>query len=668
MNQALQKIIEGKYEILQKIREGGMGSIYKVRHRLLDEVRVIKVLQPDMAVDTEVQQRFHREAKTAIRLRHPNIAQIYDFSVDSKGTAYIVMEYIDGVTFQELLRRNGLPTVAMAVELASQGLKALEYLHSQEFVHRDIAPDNLMLTRNYDDTPLVKLIDLGIAKALKADAQLTATGAFLGKVHYSAPEQFSSQGGAANVTRRSDLYSFGVLFYELLTGKSAIGGKNFAEIVACHLFQPPLSFDESDPEGRIPENLRQVVLRALEKKPKDRMASAGEFRQMLSEFRGSAPSTDELERTLETVSTVAEPAGSRPEPGSTQSHLDEQFKMEATPREPILQPARPPSVSSAKDSEQTKESAEERSREVGAETAVKKVSELLAGGDFEKAAAEHRVALAAYGDREELTALQEEIDRVETTNRATLAGEARGARETRRLGGLAILRSGRGLMTLAILVLVVAVLSWTIFGRSEAPAEPSVQSAPPAPTPTVAAAALEATPAPPTADTELPAVEPEVLDSQAVAEAAPAATRPPGSTTPKGTEEIVADRPESDRPRAAPQAATRPESATVTPEPQEPSTIEPKLIDRPEPQGPSSPLRSRDEVVVYVRVLVDENGRVTQTETRSEPPKKRRYMGAAEEAAKEARFEPGRRDSELAAMWTELRYVFNESGAPGSSS
>src|SRR6185295_19210213 len=162
----LNESIEGKYEILEKIKEGGMGAIYRVRHRLLDEVRVVKVIRSHGAPLGDAAGRFLHEARVAIRLRHPNIAVLHDFAVADDGNAFIVMEFIDGMTLQEVLKAYGPPPISLTLEIARQALRAIAYLHKQKIVHRDISPDNLMLTRDADDQALVKLIDLGIAKAL----------------------------------------------------------------------------------------------------------------------------------------------------------------------------------------------------------------------------------------------------------------------------------------------------------------------------------------------------------------------------------------------------------------------------------------------------------------------------------------------------------------------
>lgn len=292
--------LEGKYEILEKIREGGMGAIYKVRHRLLDEVRVIKVMRPSLDQNDELRavDRFVREARIAIKLRHPNIAQLYDFSSDKTGNGFIVMEFIDGLSLDEVLDNAGPPSVPLALEITTQSLEALGALHETGFVHRDISPDNLMLTRDLRGRSLVKLIDLGIAKLVSNDDDeegVTKTGTFLGKYKYASPEMFQDASGTG-IDARSDLYSFGIVTYQLLTNQHPISGTDVSSVIAGHLFREPLSFDESDPEGKIPEPLRAAVLKALAKKPEDRYQSAEEMVEAL----------EGLQKELDAVEDVGE--------------------------------------------------------------------------------------------------------------------------------------------------------------------------------------------------------------------------------------------------------------------------------------------------------------------------------------------------------------------------
>lgn len=279
----LAKEIEATYEILSKMGEGGMGAVYKVRHRFFDEVRVIKVMAAEIETVDELKERFLGEAKRGKQLRHPNLAEVIDFSVAADGTSYMVMEYIEGMNLRELMTRNNGPLdYRTLTPIAEQALAALGYLHAKNFVHRDISPDNIMLTRDADGAPSsseprVKLIDLGIAKSLEANAaKLTMVGKFIGKVQYASPEQFSGR-----VDGRSDLYSLGVVLYELLTGAKPITGKDYFSILGGHVARPPRPFDETDPGNFVPPAVRAVVLKALEKKPEDRFQTAAEFAEAL---------------------------------------------------------------------------------------------------------------------------------------------------------------------------------------------------------------------------------------------------------------------------------------------------------------------------------------------------------------------------------------------------
>lgn len=318
----LRESIEAKYQILERIGQGGMGAVYKARHRLLDQERAIKVIRTPVELSAEAGERFLREARVASRLRHPNLAVLHDYAVADDGNAWLVLEWIEGVTLREALRRHGPPPLSLSLEVARQTCEALAYLHRERIVHRDVSPGNLMLTCDFDGRPLVKLIDLGLAKALEgAGDGLTTGGLFLGKLRYASPEQFGSEG----VDARSDLYSLGVVLYELLTGWCPIEGHDPMSWMAGHLFRAPLPFAESDPQGRIPEDLREVVLRTLAKKPDERTASAEELAESLRRIQARFPlQGDEMDGVYRTapasvpVEPVEEESASlalrRPEP------------------------------------------------------------------------------------------------------------------------------------------------------------------------------------------------------------------------------------------------------------------------------------------------------------------------------------------------------------------
>jgi len=321
-----------------------MGAIYKVRHRLLDEIRVVKVMRPQVLANEELKKRFVEEAKTATRLKHPNICTIHDFALDEDGTAYLVMEFIDGVTLAELGRT--LTPVPVTIEIAEQSLQALGYLHRRNVVHRDIAPDNLMLTTDEEGRPLVKLIDLGIAKALDRPGDMTSTGVFLGKLKYASPEQYGALPPGEKIDGRSDLYCLGVVLYELLTGTRPFVGDTPAEMLRAHLFQPPLPFEQSDPTGRVPQELRTVILKTLEKRREDRYASAEDFARDLEGVRDHLGSHD-AEDTIAFVSNARETrdVGGIGITPSAQDRLDRRFGVQKTPSpsSTTRQPKRPSS-------------------------------------------------------------------------------------------------------------------------------------------------------------------------------------------------------------------------------------------------------------------------------------------------------------------------------------
>jgi serine/threonine-protein kinase len=268
--------VEANYEVLQTMG-GGMGTVYKVRHRHFGETRIIKVMQASLADNQELKDRFTAEARRGKQLKHRNIAEVLDYQIGSNGSPYLVMEYIDGINLRdEFVRRAGPLDPATVVNIGLQTLAALDYLHSRNLIHRDISPDNLMIARDTDGSPLIKLIDLGISKSLEDNSILTQTGNFMGKVSYASPEQFSGV-----VDARSDLYSLGVVLYELLTAAKPITGANTAACILAHCQKPPRPFSETDPQGHVPEALRRVVLKALEKKPEDRYQTAAEFSSAL---------------------------------------------------------------------------------------------------------------------------------------------------------------------------------------------------------------------------------------------------------------------------------------------------------------------------------------------------------------------------------------------------
>src|SRR5262245_35366048 len=204
-----------------------MGEVYLVRHVHLQELRVVKILRQDLAADPAAQKRFMREARLATQIKHPNVAILYDFSRLPDGSFYMVWEHIQGEDVGDRIRERGPFPIAVAVQLGIQALRGLEAIHASGIIHRDLSPDNLMLTINARGQAWIKIIDLGLAKHLEADSsfEITQVGTFMGKLRYCSPEQAGSASGEI-LDRRSDIYSFALVLYEMITGMAPFESDN----------------------------------------------------------------------------------------------------------------------------------------------------------------------------------------------------------------------------------------------------------------------------------------------------------------------------------------------------------------------------------------------------------------------------------------------------------
>jgi eukaryotic-like serine/threonine-protein kinase len=266
----------GDYEIVGMLGAGGMGRVYKVRNVITDRAEALKVLLPDLANVSELADRFMREIKVLAGLEHPNIAALRTAQrIDNQ--LVMVMELVEGVTLEDRLKTGRIP-VAEALDYASQALSALSYAHARGVIHRDIKPANMMVTRD----GVVKLMDFGIAKAA-GDRKLTMTGTTLGSLYYMSPEQI--KGG--DLDPRSDLYSFGVSVYELVTGARPFRGDSDFSIMSAHLETQPVPPIEVDPT--LPAALNEIILMALAKDPTQRFQSASAFQAAVQSARSEFP-------------------------------------------------------------------------------------------------------------------------------------------------------------------------------------------------------------------------------------------------------------------------------------------------------------------------------------------------------------------------------------------
>jgi eukaryotic-like serine/threonine-protein kinase len=296
---------DGKYRLDERLGRGGMGTVYRATHLLIDRPVAIKVLNPRFVEDEEAQERFRREARAAGRLQHMNAVAVTDFGRTEDGFVYIVMELLIGRSLRDVLAREAPLDAARAVSLMLQVSAAVSAAHEAGIIHRDLKPGNIFVVQRKHARPIVKVLDFGIAK-LAADAldddddpvTLTQVGVMIGTPRYMSPEQCDSR----RLTPASDVYSLGIILYEMLTGTTPFTGSTPLAVAMRHsaeIPRPPREF-----VGSIPVELEEVVLHALEKSPDNRPANAGEFRQELyatAELLGFEHSGGHTAPTMETV-------------------------------------------------------------------------------------------------------------------------------------------------------------------------------------------------------------------------------------------------------------------------------------------------------------------------------------------------------------------------------
>jgi len=271
-------VIERKYRLLDCIGEGAMGWVYRGVHLALDSSVAVKLMKPSAEQNSTNDKRFAREARAASRLNNPHIISITDFGRTPGGVLFIVSEYLRGVTLSELIENNGALTVPRALQIADQFLSGLDEAHSASLVHRDLKPDNLMITPLRSGEDFVKILDFGIAKLNTGHgAKLTHQGEVIGTPTYMAPEQIRGK----EVTPQTDLYACGAMIYEMLTGIPPFDSESVMEVLGMHLSQQPKPLKEVAPGCDVSDSLERAVLRALEKDPADRFETADELRQAL---------------------------------------------------------------------------------------------------------------------------------------------------------------------------------------------------------------------------------------------------------------------------------------------------------------------------------------------------------------------------------------------------
>ena len=281
--------LDGQYQIEAVLGKGGMGAVYRARHILLGDRVAIKVLPPEMRSNTEWLRRFQREGQAARRFRHPNAVTVYDLRTSADGTIYLVMEYVEGSTLDAELRKHGRFSAVEALAVLTPVMSVLNAAHAMGVVHRDLKPENIMIgTGTTGGEPVVKLLDLGIAKLREvAGAEKTGTtaltiaGQMLGTPYYMSPEQWGElpRDGNSDIDGRADIYSLGIVFYELIAGARPFKGLTLSELRREHVSVVPTPLHDVLPT--VPEGFSRAIARSIAKDRDERQATAGELEKEL---------------------------------------------------------------------------------------------------------------------------------------------------------------------------------------------------------------------------------------------------------------------------------------------------------------------------------------------------------------------------------------------------
>ena len=336
-------VVKGKYRILARLGEGGMAYVYKAHHELLDELRALKVIKPELARDAEFMSRFKNEAIMARKLNHPNAVRVDDLDIAEDGLPFIAMELVVGDTLKTLVQRAGPLPVSLVVDVATHVCDALDSAHKLGLIHRDIKPENIVLIGQREGPPIAKILDFGISRLREETSGmkgLTQTGMVIGTPEYMSPEQALGKRGD-DIDGRSDLYSLGIVMYRMLTGELPFKAETTVEMILQHLRTPPIAPHLSKPELAIPVAVSSIVMKALEKDREKRFANGAEMVAALKKARGSI-TLHSRKIDWEELSSAAASFGTEVPTSGTSANSS------AAARQPTPSPAAPPAPSAEK--------------------------------------------------------------------------------------------------------------------------------------------------------------------------------------------------------------------------------------------------------------------------------------------------------------------------------
>ncbi|MBX9670360.1 MAG: protein kinase [Candidatus Obscuribacterales bacterium] len=319
-DELLGQILNDRYKVVEEVGRGGMSAVYKGIHELMDRTVAIKVLLPQLVSDQISIKRFQQEAQAASHLQHPNVITVYDYGFVASGQPYLVMDFLEGESLSDIIRRDKQVQVKRMIPIFMQACEALEHAHQKGVIHRDLKSSNIMLIDFEGKKDFVKVVDFGIAKLMpssgKQSQNLTQTGEVFGSPIYMSPEQCMAQ----SLDARSDIYSMGAMMYESLTGHPPLMGNSIIDTMQMHMSTPPKPFKEIRPDLDIPETLERVVLKALAKKPEQRYQSMQELRDALEgvsklidkeKLFGPGPTAKGVRSTRSSLAKYQQPAGSK---------------------------------------------------------------------------------------------------------------------------------------------------------------------------------------------------------------------------------------------------------------------------------------------------------------------------------------------------------------------